>query len=277
MSDFRYAFRAILQNPGFSAIAILTLALGIGANTAIFSIFDTVLIRPLAYRDPSRLVSVQEIIPKFSPVIPVAASHYVHWRDHARSIDQIALIGGAAFNLTSDAGEPERLPGARVTASMFPLLGIRPLVGRTFLQTEDQPGSDRVTLIGETLWNRRFHADRGIVGRKILLDGDPYTIVGVLPNQPALPRVGELLAIPLSNEGAEIWTPLSLRPNQLPPFANFQFASVARLKPGVTEAQALADFNRMDEDITRPLPVKVELRSVLTPLQQQMTGASRAS
>src|SRR5690242_3330697 len=180
--DVRFATRLLRKNPGFSAVAIGTLALGIGANTAIFSVADTVIFRPLAYPHATRLFAIHEVVPKFSylaPMIPVNAMHFRKWRKKTRSFDQLALLGGMTFNLTG-AGDPERIPGARVSPNLFPLLGIQTQFGRTFLDEEDQPGRDRVVVLNHELWVRRFGADPHVIGRKIMLDGNPYEIIGVL-------------------------------------------------------------------------------------------------
>jgi hypothetical protein len=183
-SDLRHALRSIRRSPGFSAIAVATLALAIGANTAIFSVVDGILIRPLGYGDESRLVAIHEIVPRFGlsgfiPRVPVNAMHFLEWRRNVRTIERIALIGGMELNLTG-AGEPERLPAARVSSSLFPMLGARLQLGRTFLEEEDQPGRDHVVVLSDTLWKRRFAADPTIIGRKIALGGSPYEIIGVL-------------------------------------------------------------------------------------------------
>src|ERR1035441_3513861 len=169
--DIRYALRTLARNPGFALVAILTLALGIGANTAIFTIFNGVLLHPLPYPQPERLVAVQEVVPKFDkygPTLPVNSWHFREWRKQNRSFDQLALLSGVDFTLTS-AGEPERLLGARVSSSLFPMLGVQAAIGRTFLEEEDQPGHDRVVVISDRLWTRRFQRDPAVVGRKIVL------------------------------------------------------------------------------------------------------------
>src|SRR5580704_1869188 len=178
--DIRYALRNLARNPGFAAVAILTLALGIGANTAIFTVFNGVLLRPLPYPQSQRLVAVQEIVPKLAklgPTLPVNSWHFREWRKQNRSFDALALLSDVNFTLTS-AGEPERVDGARVSSSLFPMLGIQAALGRTFLEEEDQPGHDSVVVISDGLWTRRFHRDPAIVGGKIVLDGAPYEVLG---------------------------------------------------------------------------------------------------
>jgi hypothetical protein len=169
--DFRFALRQLRRNPGFALAAILTLALGIGATTAVFSVVDTVVLRPLSYADSSRLVMIDEWTPSVGS-IPVNGLHFQEWARTARSFDRVALIGGLSVNVT-DSSEPERLPGARVSPELFPLLGVQPQLGRLFLGDEDVPGRDHVVLISNELWRRRYSGDPQIVGRTISIDGSP--------------------------------------------------------------------------------------------------------
>src|SRR4029079_13765727 len=165
--DLRYGFRTLLKNPGFTAIAVIALALGIGANSAIFSVVNTVLLRPLPYQDSDRLVMVWEDAtthgyPRDTP----AAANFVDWRDQNQVFEGMAAIADTSFNLTG-AGDPERLEGRRVSASLFPLLGVEPQLGRVFTAAEDQPGAQRVVLLSYPLWQRRFGGDPAIVGQSL--------------------------------------------------------------------------------------------------------------
>src|SRR5258708_14339728 len=181
-SDLRFAARTLRKQAGFSAVAISTLALAIMANTAIFSVVDTVILRPLAYPEADRLVTIHEVVPKFSqlaPMVPVNGMHFRQWRKETRSFDQLALIGGVTFNLTG-AGEPERIPAARVTPTLFSMLGVQTHLGRTFLDEEDHPGRDRVVVLNHELWIRRFGGDPNGDGRNITLDGKSYQSCRVL-------------------------------------------------------------------------------------------------
>ena len=163
-------------------MAVLSLAVGIGANTAIFSVVNGVLLRPLPYRDPERLVSIREAIPKLAhlyPSLPVNFSHYYEWRKRSTALESIAIARSSAPNLTG-TGEPELLSGALASASVFRVLGVSPQLGRGFLDEED-PEGHQVAVISDSLWKRRFSADPSIVGRKIMLNGRPHVVVGVLP------------------------------------------------------------------------------------------------
>ena len=261
----------------FHAIAIATLALGIGANTAIFSVVDGVILRPLAYRKSQQLVVIHEVVPRFSnvaPLIPVNAMHFLEWRKTAHVFSEMALIGGATFNLTG-SGEPERIPAARVSPSLFSMLGIQARLGRTFLNEEDQVGRDRVVVINEEIWRRRFGADPNVVGRKILLDGSPYEVIGVLPAGFRFPKMSQLFAMTLAGDQPQIWKPFGLRDEEKDEMGDFNFVCIARIAPGLSQAQALSALNVIQGNIAGRLSEKVELRAALVPLQEQITGRAR--
>jgi len=255
-SDIRYALRVLGRNPGFAAIAVLTLALGIGANTAIFSVFNTVLLHPLPYPDPGRLVAIEEVVPKFArfgPSLPVTAWHFREWRKQSRTLQQFALLGGAGYTLTG-GGDPLRLSGSRVSASLFPMLGIQAQLGRTFREDEDQPGHDHVVDISDSLWTRRFHRDPAVVGSKILLNGQPFEVVGVLPAGARVPSEGDVTAMFRDRVGADFWKPFAIADDDLAIMAEFDYGCIARLKPGISRAQATADLDAIENGIVKDLP-----------------------
>src|SRR5580698_807837 len=224
------------RNPGFAAVVILILAVGIGANTAMFSIVDGVLLRALPFREPENLVAVEEVIPKFShmaPAVPVNAAHFLEWRKQWSSAEELALLGGMTFNLNSD-GEPERVSGARVSSNLFSMLGVRAQIGRSFVEEEDRPGRDQVVMISDALWQRRFHGDRSVLGRKIVLDGKPYEVIGVLPAGLRMPTLAQLFTVSSTGTIAEIWKPFAVRDDELDSMGDFNFACIARLRGGVT-------------------------------------------
>ncbi|MBN8247496.1 MAG: ABC transporter permease [Verrucomicrobia bacterium] len=231
MSDLRYALRQLLKNPGFTAVAVLTLALGIGANTAIFSFVHAVLLRPLPYRDPDRLVMVFESrATDGSDREPVAAPMLGHWRGQSTVFEGLAARGGDTFAL-SGRGPAESLAGTRVSANMFALLGLRPILGRDFLPEEETFGKHRVVLLSHELWQRRFGGDAGIVGQTITVNSEPHTVVGVMPARTLFPEAG-----------TEIWAPLAFSPDLLGQRHNHSFLVHGRLKPGVTLAQARVEM-----------------------------------
>jgi predicted permease len=278
MNDLRFAGRILRKDWAFYGIAIATLALGIGANTAIFSVVDGVILRPLAYRQSQQLVVIHEMVPKFAnlaPLIPVNAMHFLEWRKTVRSFSEIALIGGTTFNLTG-SGEPERLQAARVSPSLFPMLGIQARLGRTFLNEEDQAGRDRVVVLNEELWKRRFASDPNVIGRKIMLNGDPYEIVGVLPSGFHFPKLSQLFAMTFAAEQPQIWKPFGLRDDEKDDMGDFNYVCIARLGPGVSSSQALSELNVIQGNIAGRLREKIEFRAALVPMQEQITGRARS-
>ncbi len=277
-SDLRLAWRAVRHNPGFSMVAVATLAFGIGANTAIFSVVDGVLLRPLGYGDEGRLVAIHEVVPKFSrfaPRVPVNAMHFAEWRRSVHAFERLAMIAELNLNLTQ-SGEPERLHAARVTPSLFPMLGARTQLGRTFFDEEDQPGHDGVVVLSDALWKRRFASDPTIVGRKIVLDGRPFEVVGVLAPGFHFPKLSQLYAMTIAAERPELWKPFAVRPDELDDMGDFNYACIGRLLPGVSPARALAEMNAVQASIASKLTEKVELLAAIVPLQDQITGRSRS-
>jgi hypothetical protein len=275
--DFRYALRSLRRNPGYAAVVILILAAGIGANTAMFSIVNGVLLRALPFHEPEQLYAVQEAVPKFaniSPDFPVNAMHFLEWKKHWTSAEQIALLDHLTFNLTSD-GEPERVNAERITWNLFPMLGVQPQLGRGFLEEEDQLGRDRVVLLSDAMWRRRFQADPGVLGRKIILNDKPFQVIGVMPAGLKLPRLSQLQSMSISDTDPDIWKPFAVSKDELDAMGDFNFGCIVRMKKGVAAARALDELNAIEADIIRDLPEKVELRAHLVPLQQQLTGRSR--
>ena len=277
-TDLGFAWRAMRRNPGFTAIAIAILAVAIGANAAIYTVVDAVLLRPLGYGDESRLFVVHELVPKLgqmsSPLIPVNAMHFLDWRKHVDGFEQAALIGGISLNLTG-TGEPERLAGARVSPALFPMLEARTQLGRTFLEEEDQPGRDNVVLLSDKLWRRRFASDGNIVGRKVLFDGRPYEVVGVLSPSFHFPKLNQLYALQITEDQPEFWKPFALKPDEMDLMGDFDYICIARLRQGVTQRQALAQLEAVQSELAQQAPEKIELHAALVPIQDQITSRSR--
>ena len=276
-SDLQFTSRMLGKNPGFGAIAIATLAIGIGANTAIFSLVDHVILRPLAYRQPGRLVSIEEAVPSFHgapPVIPVNAMHFLEWRKSVRAFESLALLGGVQFDLTG-SGEPSRIPAARVSSNLFPMLGVQPQLGRTFRADEDQPGHDLEVVINNELWKGQFGGDPNILGRKLVLDGQPYQVIGVLPANFRFPKLSSLYSMAIPEDRPQIWKPFALEKDELDAMGDFNFVCIARLKAGVSPGRALSELNAVQNSIASKLPEKVTLRALISPLQDQITRGSR--
>ena len=230
--DLRYGFRTLLRNPGFCAVAILALALGIGPNTAIFTMVNAVLLKPLPVPEPNRVVMIWGTLLKSGfDQMPVSGADYLEWKKQAHSFDQMsAAFAIPEFGLNvSGAGDPERVSAALASKEFLPALGIKPIVGRDFLPEEDRPGGPPAVLISHALWQRRFPSDPAAIGRSLTVDGIPRTVVGVVPHE-----LGEMVA-------ADLWLPTAINPNN-PERQNHQFGIVARLKPGVTVAEARAEM-----------------------------------
>jgi len=278
MPDLRYALRTLARAPGFAAIVILILAVGIGANTAMFSIVDGVLLRPLPFSDPERLYAVQEAIlkvPNLPPELPISAMHEREWMKRWSAAERIAIFNSHMANLTSD-GDPLQVNFARASVDLFPLLGVEPQIGRTFRPEEDAPGRDQVVLISDPLWRDRFHAAPSILGRKILLDGSPYEVIGVLPPGLVMPKVSQLQGMRYNDVDPDVWKPLAIRDDELDAMGDFNFGGLVRLKSGISADRALAELNAIQASIVKEFVHQdVDLRARLVPLQAQITGRSR--
>jgi putative ABC transport system permease protein len=237
--DIRYGARSLLKTPAFTVAATIALALGIGATTAILSVVNGVLLRPLPYADSDRLVVILH-----NDRNPVAPGNVIDWREQTHSFTDIAAAESWSANL-SGSDQPEHVLGLRLSAGMFPMLGVQPLFGRVFTAQEDVPGNDGVAVISYGLWQRRFGGDRDIVGRQVLFDGNPRTIVGVMPQS--------FQFAPFWVTHAEVWVPLGLaaRVNNR---GGQSLRAFARLRPGVTLEQARADLGAVTARLEREFP-----------------------
>ncbi|MCM3901967.1 MAG: ABC transporter permease [Pyrinomonadaceae bacterium] len=277
LKDIRYGIRSLLKRPGFTAIAVITLALGIGANTAIFSVVNAVLLRSLPFHDAEELVTLWERSPKQGyEQNPPSAGSYVDWREQNRVFAQMAIYAPSRkFNL-SLGDQPERLSGAAVSTSLFNLLGVRPIQGRTFSSEEEQPGKDQVALISHDLWQKHFAGDPNSVGRTITLDGKTYTIVGVMPEGFQFPGgSGTVLRI-FAPETADLWVPLALDADTLSQRSSHSLNVIGRLKPGITLAQATAEMDAIQQRLEQQYPTHyVGSHVKVVPLAEQVVGTAR--
>ena len=258
LHDLRYALRVLARNPGFTAIAILTLALGIGANTAIFSVVNAVLLRPLEFRDPSRLVIVAE--KSAFPVISTSYQNWLDWREQSHSFESIEGTRGTTLTLTG-AGEPERLNARMATAGLFPLLGVNTIAGRIFSADEDRAGGAPVVLLSYGLWQRRFGSSQEILGQPINLDSRPYTVIGVLPP-------GFQILQP-----ADVFVPFTPWAKTLPDDRNWHpgIIAIARLKPGVSREQARTEMVAIAKRLEQQYPdYNTGTSADIVGLQEQM-------
>jgi predicted permease len=270
--DVRYAWRGIRRNPGFAVVAILSLAIGIGANTAIFSLVHGVLLRPLAYGEPDRVFAVREIrVPQTGPGSrAVNPMHARAWGSQCPSLESVALIRGGRAQVVA-GGEPASIPSADVSASLFTLFGVRPILGRAFLADEEQEGRERVVILSESLWRARFNGDRALIGQPILIDGLPHHLIGILPAWFRLPY-GDGSA----TQRVEIFRPLVLsQQEQSRLMGNYNYSAVARLRRGVTTRQALAEIDVVLARIVAQAGSDGGLRGVLIPIHEVVTGHAR--
>jgi len=279
-NDLRSAARTLLHEPGFASLTILTVALGVGANTAIFSIVNGVLLRPLPYGDPDRLVTLREVVPAIAqtyPTLPASARHFTEWRQRASSFEHISAVDPGSAALTG-AGEPEQLHIARVSADLFETLGIQPAMGRTFAKGEDQSGRDRVAILSDSLWRRRFHANPAILGTTIQLDSQAYIVVGILPPWFQFPNARILEVGQASSSKPEVFRPIVFSDGEMKELmGNFNYTVIARLKRGVSANQSLAEMNVIAAQLVKVSGENMELRALVIPLRDSIVGNSRRS
>ena len=253
--DVRQGIRGMLRTPVFTAIALIVLALGIGANTAIFSVVDAVLLRPLAYRDSDRLVTIL-----MNGDGPVSAGNYIDWRDQSRSFTAVSAAEAWSPNLTG-IDSPEHIPGLKVTQDLFPMLGIGPMLGRLFVPGEDKEGADREVILSHKLWQRRFSSDPNVLGKAIVLDGNGYVIVGVMPQQ--------FQFAPFWATKAELWVPGAFGPGVHAGGGSLRL--FARLKDGVSLTQARAEIASITARLEQQYP-GTNRNVVVTPLKEKVVG-----
>jgi putative ABC transport system permease protein len=262
LRDARYAIRQLMRTPGFAIVAILTLALGIGATSAIFSVVNGVLLRPLPYPEPDGVVLVNEIVPQYGR-FSVAPATFLDWRKQATSFERIATFSGR--NATIAAGDgPDRVASAAVSWDLFDLLKVAPSLGRSFTEAEDEPGKNGVVLLSHGMWQRRFGGDPGVLGRTLSLSGEPATIIGVMPAGFYFP-----------SRDVELWQPIALNPANATRGGHF-LSVVARLKPGVSLPQASAEMKAISERLATQYPdTSANESAMVTQLSEQVVGAIR--
>ncbi|HWS87820.1 MAG TPA: ABC transporter permease [Pyrinomonadaceae bacterium] len=266
LQDLRYGARVLWKKPGFTAVAVLTLALGVGANTAIFSVVNAVLLRPLPFAEPERLVRVYEKRLKLGRTRNVvSAPDFIDWRAQSQTFDAVAAYNSWGPSLTGQ-GEPEQLTGALASADLFRVLRAEPALGRAFSAEEDRPGAARVAVIGHGLWKRRFGSDPSAVGRSVTLDGEPYTIVGVMPASFQFPEAE-----------TEVWAPLALDPQEQSSRGSHYLSVVARLKDGVTIEQARAEMDTIAGRLEQQYQVNTGHGANVFALHDEVVGGVRTS
>lgn len=241
--DLRFALRMLRRSPAFSVVLMLVLGLGIGATTVMFSALNTVVLRPLPYPDPDRLVRLYEVTPQGND-FSTSEPNLLDFRERNRTLVDLAAYRGVSGNIMA-GGEPERLTGVAASAALFPLTGGMPLLGRTFLEEEDRPGGrTRVVLLSEGLWRRRFDADPAVVGQTLAVNGVPHEVVGVMPATYRSPGA--------SPGEVDVWAPLAADATR--GRGDHRLRAIGRLKPGVTLEQAQADLRRVAADLSTAYP-----------------------
>jgi putative ABC transport system permease protein len=267
LQDIRYGFRMLIKRPSFTIIVVLTMALGIGANTTIFSAVDAVLLNPLPYQDPDRLMAVWETNKQLSPEAwdrnELAMGNFRDWRSRNQVFDQIGSSFYADVNLTG-LGEPERIKSSVVTTNFFQVLGTQPMIGRSFLPEEEQPGSPRVVILSSGLWERLFGSDPNLTNKSLTLNGNPVAVIGVMPP-------GFDVQFP-TNIRVDMWLPLRIDPANFDRNNHFLYA-IARLKPGISRDQAQTEMNLIATQLQQQYPETNAQKGVnIVPLRKQVVG-----
>jgi putative ABC transport system permease protein len=286
VQDGRYALRMLRKSPGFTAVAILTLALGIGANTAIFSMVNGIILRTLSYRQPQQLYAINENEPQLTaqspwgPFFPVNSANFLLWQDHCPAIWSMSLIEAVTFNMTGH-GIPRQVNAARVSADFFPLMGIRPQLGRAFLPQEDQLGQDHEVILSDRFWREAFNSNPQIIGRSVTLDNTAYAVVGITPESfrfPQIPDLGDIAPDLFKPVGLAEWEKMWAG------LGGHNFQVIARLKPGASPSQALAQLNVIEAGIAQRgdahrgiAPGQFELKATLRPLKTVILGQAQSA
>jgi putative ABC transport system permease protein len=273
IQDLRYGVRAMRRAPGFTAMAVLVLGLGIGANTAIFSVVNAVLLRPLPYEQPDRLVNLWHAPPQSSfPGVAefvVSPANFLDWRSQAQSFEGMAAYGRGGYTLTGN-GNPETIRMIAVTDGMFSILGARPILGRGFVSGEDRPGREHVVVLSNGIWRSRFGANPEIAGKTIMLNSQAYTVIGVM---------GADFDFPITNDPSsrtQMWTPLAWTDQERATRGNHNYAVAARLKPGVTVKQAQGELAAISNRLAEQYPeTNKGWGSIAVPMREDLVGDVR--
>jgi putative ABC transport system permease protein len=259
--DVRLAWRTAIRRPGFTLLVALTLALGLGVNSAVFALVDAVLLRPLPYRDPSRLVFIWQTLPQQN-VFEVEATPFDYTAWHSlRSLSSIGMLNDGTFTLTGGSDEPERVRGARMTASMMPTLGIAPAIGRGFVEAEDRDDVPATVILSAGLWRRRFGGSAAVLGQSVEVDGVPRTIVGVMPHGARLPGAAA--------DDNELWLPIGLSPADAANEISHNYTMVGRLSDGVTMSAASAELDAFASRMAAERPSHIRMGARLVSVEER--------
>jgi putative ABC transport system permease protein len=270
LGDIRHGIRVLASAPGFTVVAILTIALGIALNTAMFTVVNSALLEPPPYKDPEHIVVVWNTWPQKSfPRLPLFNPEFLDFERNTHVFTQVSGFKLLTANLTG-RGEPERLEGARASASFFPLLGVAPLLGRTYTTNEDKPGSDRVVVLSYGLWQRRFAGDPAVVGRSIVLDGANRTVVGVMPPQFRFSM--SVMLSKLTSPPVDFWVPLAMKSDERETWGSVSVYMLARLKPAVTRIQAETEVAGLRAVLFKANDLDVDMGSRVALLPDEIHG-----
>jgi putative ABC transport system permease protein len=273
MQTLQYAFRMLVKNPVVTLVAVITLALGIGANTAIFSVVNGVLLRPLPYKDADRLVALWENVPEHGRW-RAAPANFFDWKKQNTVFEDMSVYGASTMTLTGQ-GEPEQLQGARVGSGYFNVIGVAPIRGRAFLPEEYEPGKGQVVILGYSLWQRRFGADENIVGKTITLDGDIYQIIGVMGpgTYPARPTTTGQISF--DEQAQQYWHPMSFTAGWAAVRTAHVFGVLGRLKPNVSLEQAQAEMNTIGARLEQQYPANKGEGIIVNAIMNEVVGDVR--
>jgi predicted permease len=278
MSEVKRSLRYLRRNLGFASAAVLVLSIGLASNIVIFTLTNTVLLRPLPYAHSSRLLVVREVITEMRhlyPSLPANPAHFASWRAQSSSFQELCALLPATSTLTSSGGAPEQIGAARVSANLFQMLEVRPFLGQSFNQENEYKGQDQVVILTYELWRREFNGDPNVIGKAITVDGEMDTVLGVLPKSFYLPATRQLGSLVQGADRIQIFRPLSLDSSQLPLIGNFDYIVIGQLKPGIDPKRAEAELNTIQAKIAREIPEKMELKATVVPMQDLVVGAAR--
>ena len=276
-NDLRYAARSLRRAPRFTVTTVLALAVGLGTATTVYSLVDHVVLRPLPYDQPERLVVVREVLEEIRevyPSLPANASHFLEWRQTCDVCEGLSAILTSSTTLAGD-GDPQRLDAVRVSANLSSLLGVTPALGRWFMEEEDQPGGAGVAVLSHSFWQREFGSDPSAIGRVILLDDAPVEVVGVMPSRFLLPpgdAMGDFTKLPHT---IDVYRPLALSEQEATRGGSFDYAVLARLRPGATPAQAQQQLDAGAAAAVARAGGNTGVSAITVPLHQQVVGGAR--
>jgi len=275
LQDLRFSARTLRKSPGFALTAILTLALGIGAVTSIFSVVDSVLLKPFAFASPDRLVMLREYMPELAPSpLPDNATHFLNWQSNTKTFSGVSLIQNHAYSLSATTDHPEIVSGLDVEPNFFDVLGIHPVLGRAFLPIEATDGHDSEVILSWSAWQRYFHGDPAAIGQTLRAGGMPATVVGVMPEGFSFPLVTEMYSPTAQSSGKpyEIFAPLVISPNQLSDQGDFNFMAIGRLRVGVSAQQAQTELATIQSSFNKSHHLETNPTVLVFPLIVDVAG-----